>query len=247
MSSVMDEIQLIQVIERGQPGSGITNAEHTALRSDVTTLLGRPAITSLGAVPDVTITSPATGHIIVRDASGTWVNRAPAPAITVTDSSSVDLTLTGSDLTAAVIFSGSGSSPAAARADHEHRLPSFPKTDFAATGNISSGTRALASVNQTLVSGVTYRVLADVELTVRGGGSGSSFYVLRVEINGVGSGSTQLQAVAGVPRHTSHDFQPLPITGDGTAITANASISYDGGDPTDVRSGRIRLRAYPAR
>ena len=74
----LDDIVLITVAPLGAPGTGITNTQYASLDSDRNALLARPNITTLGAVPDVVLTSLAAGQTIVWNATTSkWNNATP--------------------------------------------------------------------------------------------------------------------------------------------------------------------------
>lgn len=250
MSVLVNDVQIIEVQHRGLPGTGMTLAEYTTLRSDANTLLARPVITILDDVPDVILTSPAAGHILVRDAAGNWVNQAPSPAITVTDSASIDLTLTGTDLTAAAIFAGSGSASTVARSDHAHTADTVTRATFGPGGYMSTGTRSLASANVTLANGIPYLVQARLNMQMRGADAGAAYYQLTVTINGVArtstGGSNGFWAVQGVPDKTTWEFSQQ-ITGTGAAITCSASVSYFSGAGFYTDAGELAIELRPGR
>ena len=262
----IDDIYLIEVVERGLPGDGFTTAEATAIRTDLDTMLARPVITRLDAVPDVVLSAIANGDILVYDTStATWKNLQPdANGIQTlengsaiggaTETRKIDfragLYAAGTGIANLVsveaAFAGSGTADSVARSDHTHNPMLRQRTPFAATGLLSSGFRTLASQSITLLNGVTYLVEAETRGTVKGGGAGSSYYLERLTINGVVFTSPQMQAVGGVPRDLQHSHVQT-ITGTGVAITITAAIGYDTGDAIDVRAGDLIVRAWPNR
>ncbi len=235
------------------PASTITGPEWTAMDARVDTLeVGQP----IDALTDVTITSPATGHVLVRNGSGQWVNQAPAPAITVTDTASVDLTLTGSDLSAAVLYAGTGSASTASRSDHSHTAQIGRTWSFTATGVLSSGTRTLMDQTITLAAGITYDIEAHAVMRARGNGAGSGTANLLFRV-GADAGwpeiSRNVQIVGGVPVDQLIDFrnttsgEHLTLVGTGAAIPVTFKVQYAAADASDIRDGYVTIVARPRR
>src|SRR5690554_586929 len=75
------EYLLVEVSRRGRDGDYAGASEVASLQARATALEANPVITSLEAVPDVSLTGLASGEVLMRD-SGQWVN-APMPSGTV--------------------------------------------------------------------------------------------------------------------------------------------------------------------
>jgi hypothetical protein len=239
------------------PPSTITEAEWDALLADMATLL---AGQDLDDLTDVVLTSPATGHRLVYDetangGAGGWVNQPQSAAITASDSDSVDLTLAGNALSAAVIYAGTGAASTAARSDHSHTAQLGRTWSFAATGVLSSGTRTLMSQSITLAAGITYDITATAVVRARNNvNSGTINLLFRV---GTDAGwpqiSRNVQTVGGVPVDQLIDFrnassgEHLTLVGTGAAITVSFSVQYAAGDATDLRDGYVTVVARPRR
>lgn len=242
------DILVIEVARRGTTGGNVDTVDWTTIRADVDGLLLNPAINALTDVPDVTGT-PVAGDVLVYDGT-TWVTQDPAPAMTVTDTGSVDLTLDGSDLSADVIYAGSGSESTASRSDHTHANHAPTRETFTPGGYLSSGTRPLASTTVALTPGVSHVVKARLNMQVRGADPGACYYRLTVTINGnarqSGSATDGFWCVQGVPDKTTWEHHQT-ITGTGAAITVSASIAYDSGGGFYTDAGELVIERIAER
>lgn len=242
------EIILIEVAKRGRD-SVAAPVDYATMQADVATLKARPAITKLDDVPDVDTAGAVAGDVLTR-ASGGWVATAPVPPISVTDTGSVDLTLDGTTLSAAVKYAGSGVSDAAARWDHTHIAHNIQRTAFGPQAYMSSGTRTLASTSATLSAGVAYVVKATVKLQMRGADAGAAYYQLRVTINGDArtspGGTAGFWCVQGVPDKTDWSHH-ISILGTGAAIPVTASVLYHSGAGFYTDAGEVEIELKPTR
>jgi hypothetical protein len=265
MASPFDEIRVHTVIRPGLPGDSADAIRMAQIEADHDTLLARPAITSLDAVPGVDTSGAVDGASLVYDsgdATNPWKAGVPTGSIAhvLAADAPVEDNVTflnfGSGLlvdnpsagyiSVYPVYSGTGSASSASRSDHTHTTPSMTVAAYTASGNLSSGSRLLVSQNVTLASGVPYLIIARLRSVQRGSG-GSSYYKLFLNINSLTTRtSVQLQCVGGVPDPRTFEHSHT-MTGTGAAITVSASIIYDSGDPVDVRAGELLIELHPAR
>lgn len=270
MSTIFDNDILIHHIGTpGLPGDGFTAPEAATLRNDVDTLLSRPIITELDAIPDVDAASPVDGDTLVFDgATQTWRPGAAGGTIsqvrqswganpTVVDATAIrtlpglSVIINGPEPTVAYLqpsFGGTGSATNVARSDHSHTTPSMFRPEFGPTGYMSGGSRVLATTNVALANGVAYRVDAALKMQVRGGDPGPCYYTQTVEIDGNArtspGGTAGKWAVQGVPRDSDWSHSRI-ITGTGGTIPISASIAYHSGGGIYPDFGEIVITLTP--
>lgn len=113
--------------------------------------------------------------------------------------------------------------------------------NFAATGNLSSGTRTFGSATATLPAGVWF-IQGQLNFTCRNAINNGTF---TAKLTGNGSpiapnDSTRIfQTVGGVPRTVILTGRNTITLASPTAVTVTAQVVFDGGDPTDMRDGIV--------
>lgn len=242
------EILVIEVARRGSTGGNVATVDWNTIRAEVTALLSRANITKLDAVPDVAASSPSNGQVLTWNGSN-WVPTTPVNAVTgVTDSASVDLTLSSGNISAVVKYGGSGSATTAARSDHAHTTPSTVVATFGPGGYMSSGSRPLASTSVVLASGVTYLVQTRLNMQMRGADAGQCQYRMALTVDGSThespAGTNGFWCVQGVPDKTMW-FYPRTIVGTGAAVSISAAVSYYGGGGFNTDAGEIEVTLIP--
>lgn len=158
------------------------------------------------------------------------------------------------DATRAVVrvnMGGSGTSNSLARVDHNHSA--IRRANKAASLNItlSSGTMTIDSATVTQLNpDIAYLIEATMFGDVRGAGTGAGEVTpfIRFPVGGVQQ-STQgyaVRTVAGVDRPYIHMHDSAEVTGV-TSVEVQARMQFTSGDPTLIKSGRIKVRAIPRR
>ena len=266
MSTVFDNDILIHYIAApGLPGDGFTAPEASTIRADIDTILSRPQITSLDAVPDVDVPSPSDGQtLIYHDSSDTWQAGSISGAIgRVQDQPNSigmndvhtlivqpGLMLTeGSQGTIYIAprFGGTGANSIVARNDHTHTLSAWNINGFNDSGALSSGTRTLVSGSVSGLSpALTYRVSATLVGDLRGQGTGAGYSLPRVTLAGNEkyrfSSATrgEVRTVAGVDREYAMVHHGTIITGV-SSFSYSATLQYRSGDPVLVTGGELTI------
>ncbi len=253
--TISDDPTVIESQRRGIAGTGMTEARALQIESDHDTLLARPVITDLDAVPDVILTGLAEGHVLTYNAAlDVWQGSPPQGGIsevnTVVDpfklsfSNLFTVTESAAGVAAVVVNLGTTATTVAA-GNHVHNYTKRERVTWAPSGNLSSGVRLLGTFNLVLLAGVEYVLEAELKGRVRGAVN-SSYYTERITINGVASTSEIMQCVGGVPADLQHEANQT-LTGTGAAIAITAELIYSSGDATDVRAGKMIVRAWPRR
>lgn len=205
----------------------------------------------LGDLNDVDTTGAANGYALTYDSGdSTWKPTEIAGAVeTVTDTTSIDLTLASGDLQAAVKYAGTGTADTAARSDHTHNATLVTLNAEAATGVLSSGTRNLRNAaGPTLVSGVVYDVTAEFEVRGRNNvNSGTVNLLCRVGADGsYPQRSRNVQTVGGVPSALIIRFHAV-LTGAGSGVTEFFAVQFSSGDAIDLRDHELVVKYEPRR
>lgn len=264
MSTLMDDVQIVEVHRRGLPGDGATIAEVASWRAERLDWLDTLNTFGLDDLADVDTAGAVDGYALIKTPGG-WAPQAITNGITVTDGTD---TLTGrttlyawrginvtppSDGNPAVafidvVFSGTGVADAAARSDHWHNVADKQRAAYTGGGYLSSGSRPAGSLNVTLNAGVTYLVEAWIEGQLRGADPGAAYYTISININGNVRTSVagKKWVVQGVPNDPNFSHE-AHITGTGTAITVSASIAYSSGAGLSVDDGDLVVRLSPNR
>ena len=244
-----ENIIVLKLQNRGMPGTGISEIEKNQIASDLASLLGRPVIDEIADVPDVAISSPTQGDVLVFNSTANeWVNEPPSASLTVSDTDSVDLTLDGTELSAAVRFGGNGTASTASRADHWHRTDSIIRHTFGPTGYMSGGSRTLRTSSVPLVNGVQYLINTRLDVQVRGVDPGAAYYTMTISIDGLTwtspGGSDGFWCVQGVPNKETWAYHRT-INGTGASIPVMCSISYHSGAGFNVDAGVVEIALSP--
>lgn len=250
----------VHIVITQVPGvDGIASpARLTQIETDLATVLTRPDVATLGDIPDVNAPAPVNGDVIRWNATTeTWDAVAPGSGIQIRDDGGSSTGffepnavmiwarpgLAVSAGTPGAVFLAPVFGTAAntiAQGNHTHGL--YPDTvlPFSASGTLSSGTRTLVSGT---VSGLDparqYRLRGWLMVHARGDGTGASFVMTRVTINGVNkSNFEESRLVAGVlvTEPTIYPTTGAAITGV-TSVSVSAAAIYQSGDPAYIGGG----------
>lgn len=275
MTTHPDDLRVATVLRRGPAGNGFSDAEATQMRTDMNTMLARPAITELNAVPDVDTTAVFDGQALVYNGvTGKWGVAIPGGKIseildvasntTFPDISTLGATngmhaASGGTGIAYIMptFGGTGSLDRVARQDHTHTptINPGPQT-FLASGRLSSGTRTLIDYNAgPLANGVVYDCTARVVVHMRGDDSGAGVSDLGLKIGAHASfpqTTTEVRTVQGVDRLAEWEFARTDavggaITGTGSTVSVTATIAFSSGAAMNIRHGYVIFEAKPRR
>jgi hypothetical protein len=245
-----DEIRVYRIpIASVAPTSDVSQAEWDTLEGRVDTLETGVSMDDITDGRASGIWTPNDGDIWrYNEPAGFW---EPFPLLntieSIDDTTSVALTLTGTELTADVNFAGTGSADTAARSDHTHSAMPVSLTTGAATGVLSSGTRALRNTaGPTLASGVTYDVVGVAEVRARNNvSSGTCNLLFRVGAEGsYPQRSRNVQTVGGVPDPLIIRFHAV-IAGGGSGVTEYFAVQFSSGDAVDLRDHEILIEYHP--
>lgn len=255
-----DELRVIEIMRRGPAGDGFSPAEAAQMRTDMDTFLGTTIPQNLGDLNNVNVPSPSNGQVLrYNSGTGEWEPGNASPAVAAVDSGSIDMTAETGELipggptftlvTGDVKYAGTGSAATAARSDHSHNPAIMFLETFAATGNLSSGSRTILSSSMgPFLNGVAYDIHGTFIVRCRGAVD-SGTITLSCRIGGSASfpaRSRVVQVVGGVPVDQIIHFHRT-ITGDGTSATVTFQVIYSSGDPTDIRDGEVSIVATPRR
>lgn len=226
----------------------ITEGDWTDLLADMALL---QAGYNLGDLNDVDVSGAANGYALTYNAGDDKyeLTEIAGAVETVTDTDSIDLTLSSGDLQAAVKYAGTGTANTAARSDHVHNATLVTLSTGSATGVLSSGTRNLRNAaGPTLVSGVVYDVTAEFEVRGRNNvNSGTVNLLCRVGTDGsYVQRSRNVQTVGGVPSALIIRFHAV-LTGAGSGVTEFFAVQFSSGDPIDLRDHELVVRYAPRR
>lgn len=264
-----DEIFLIQVARQGPTGGNVSTNDWSLIRAEVDSLLAsRTTGLTLGALANVLsgVDASINNYVLTYGSGSSRWYAAPAPVgiskiydtsvLVVGDAIGLDFSSSFTVLSGAqdggpkgtvyLALGGSGSANSPARSDHSHSPTTLPIFDFAATGNLSSGSRTLASGNTgILVSGVTYDIEARGRFSVKNSVN-SGTVNLTVSING-STRSIACLNVGGVPSWYEIEHGAIGIVGTGASLPVILSTSFVSGDPSDIRGGQLTIKAHPRR
>lgn len=221
---------------------------------------------SLADMSDVDLTGLADNYVLVYDAvSGDFQSTAlPAGSVITGDQALYPTTenstavLFGDGISYSngfgitlvdVSFAGSGSALTVSRSDHAHTAKLVSLTTGTATGNLSSGTRALRNTSgPALASGITYDVTGEFVVRARNNvNSGTVNLLCRIGAEGsYPQRSRNVQTVGGVPVDQLIKFHAV-ITGTGASVTEYFAVQYSSGDATDLRDHEIMIQYDPRR
>lgn len=263
-----DEVVAIEIMRPGPAGDGVTSGEATQILEAIDEFQSTTIPQNLGDLNNVNVPSPSNGQVLTYvTANSRWQAATPANLIveegageTVVNSSArrllfrngVAASQSGVVSERVVIdleYAGTGSAVTPARSDHTHNPAIMFLETFAATGNLSSGTRTvLSSSIGPFLNGVAYDIHGTFLVRCRGAVN-SGTITLSCRIGGSASfpaRSRVVQVVGGVPVDQIIHFHRT-ITGDGTSATVTFQVTYSSGDPTDIRDGEVSIVATPRR
>ena len=244
----MDDVQVVYISKPPVAlPQAIIEGDWTGMDGRVTAL---EAGYDLGDLTDVDTSGAANGYALTYNAGDSKyeLTEIAGAVETVTDTDSIDLTLSSGDLQADVKYAGTGTADTAARSDHTHNATLVTLEAEAATGVLSSGTRNLRNAaGPTLVSGVVYDVTAEFEVRGRNNvNSGTVNLLCRVGADGsYPQRSRNVQTVGGVPSALIIRFHAV-LTGAGSGVTEFFAVQFSSGDPIDLRDHELMVK-YEAR
>lgn len=260
-----NDVKLIEVGIPGPAGDGFTNVEATQMRADMDTFLDTTIPQNLGDLNNVNVPSPSNGQVLrYNSGTGEWEPGNASPTVAAVDSGSIDMTAETGDIlgvpftivTGDVKYAGTGSAATAARSDHTHNPTIISDVQtFAATGNLSSGSRTLITYNAgPLLDGVVYDCKARVVCNMRNS-TNAGEVLLGLRIGGSGSfpkTTTVVRTVGGVDRLAEWVFVRSganggAITGSGATVQVVADVTFYSGDATNIRHGWLEFEAHPRR
>lgn len=271
-----DEIVVIEVGIPGPAGDGFTNVEATQMRADMDTFLDTTIPQELDDLSDVNLGTPSNGNTLVYSSSfGVWTAATPQAAVIVEEGSGettvnaqAERLLFRNGITASqsgvlarrvvidLNYAGTGSAETVARSDHTHNPTIISDVQtFAATGNLSSGSRTLITYNAgPLLDGVVYDCKARVVCNMRNS-TNAGEVLLGLRIGGSGSfpkTTTIVRTVGGVDRLAEWVFVRSganggAITGSGATVQVVADVTFYSGDATNIRHGWLEFEAHPRR
>lgn len=263
-------IYMVLIQRPGMPGTGITELEKNQITSDIAEALGRVNVTQLDDVPGVSVSAPIDGDAVVYDAgTNTWnagpvtgaipLVRRGSGTVEIFDVETLEtgggllIDTDGADPAKAIIsaaFGGTGASTGVARSDHNHLTDSLTIEPFGPTGYLSGSSRALASRNVTLQSGIEYMVKARLRVQLRGADANQAFYTMSVGLDGntrtSTGGANGYWCVQGVPNKETWTHSRV-ITGTGASITVTGSVAYHSGAGFNIDAGELEIELSPNR
>lgn len=256
----------VHIIITQTPGvDGITNpARLTQIETDLATVMSRPAIYAIDDIPDVSVTSATDGDaLLYNSATSMWEPGATTGAISQVDSETgasvldvsriftrrgitvVDSGFAGVAYVQPIYGTGANT---VAEGRHAHALHQDSAFPFAPSGVLSSGTRTLVSDT---VSGLdptkAYLIKGTIYLHLRGDGTGASYALPKLTINGVSRDQfEEARSVAGVmvtevARHTGVLVAGL------SSVAVGASVSFQSGDPSYISAGVLVIEIFASR
>src|SRR5690606_18735517 len=121
---------------------------------DMDTFLGTTIPQEIGDLNDVNVAGATDGQVLRYHAGNDeWIPGNASPAVAAVDTGSIDMTAETGEILGLpftlvagdVKYAGTGSAETAARSDHSHNPAIMFLETFAATGNLSSGSRTILS------------------------------------------------------------------------------------------------------
>lgn len=266
------DVHIIVTQVPGVDGGGGTAGQIAQIEADLATLLARPQITNLDAVPDVNAPSPSGGDALVFDsATGEWQNReitgsieavrvregagnwpaVVAPVTNIAFYNGLTAISSGLDSQRAVVQPAYGiTANTVAEGNHTHLQPWDEYKVIAPSGTLSTGTRMLTTgVKTNLNTSVTYRATAMLILDLRGEGTGAGYSLPAITIGGITVNRFgEVRTVAGVDREASMMFAGAAAEFSGvSSFTYGARIQFRSGDPVNVGAGVLIVTLRPNR
>jgi len=262
--ATLDDIIYVEVGMPGLPGTGVSGTDWASYTSQVATHESRLNNLKSTDLIDTSLPPRSDGMAIVWDAaSQKWVSRLIAEAVRYIKSGvsvvmehadrlnfgtglavTQDGTLTSQANVAVIYGSAAGT---AAEGNHQHTAVNLTRSIFAATGVLSSGARTLQTLSITLPAG-DWIVEAQAFVTAKNNINNGTFQ-FGIQIGGSTTypeETAEYETVGGVPRLCEIETS-RPLTSTGAAFNVTTRALFGSGDPVDLRTGRVIVRAWPRR
>lgn len=256
-----DDIIVIRIGEVNNNVATITPAELAAINTNLVTLNGQRLEQHTGVDP----AGMAAGKTFLVAPDGvSWLIGTPPGLTRVAQDGTSKITNAGSiNVKSGLQATDDGAgevgiaprygttSSTIAEGNHQHTSANVTRTQFGATGTLSSGSRTLATLNVVLASGIDWMLYARGFVVGRNNISSGTFSV-GIRLGGSASYPEEFQeyqTVGGVPTPCEVDTSRPLVGGGNITCTLRAIISspYGSGDPVDLRAGRVVVQAWPRR